>query len=164
MYSAYQTVNYLETQKVAEVLFKKIKTNKPGGAKVLALKGDLGSGKTTFTQGLAKAIGVKGKILSPTFIIMKKFQISNIKSKTNFKIQNSKIQNFYHLDCYRIQGAKDLLNLGLKEIFSNPKNIVAVEWAERIKDILPKDVIWIFFKFIDKDTRAITVKFNKKNK
>ena len=107
---------------------------------VIGLEGELGGGKTTFIQGLAKGLGVKEKILSPTFVIMKKFN------------------NFYHIDCYRTQESKELLNLGFKEIISNPENIVAVEWADKIKKIMPKNTIWIKFKFIDEKIRRIVIK------
>ncbi len=98
------------------------------GALILSLEGDLGGGKTTFLQGFAKGLGIKEKILSPTFVIMRKSKIKNQKSKFN---------NFYHIDCYRIQKPKEILDLGWKEIIKNPRNIVAVEWAEKISKILP---------------------------
>ncbi len=114
------------TQKAGEILAREIlKSSTADKAVVLALKGDLGGGKTTFLQGFAKGLGIKEKILSPTFVIVKKY----------------KIQNYYHIDCYRIQKPKEILELGFKEIVSDPRNIVAVEWAERINKILPKDTI-----------------------
>jgi len=109
-------------------------------ASVFALIGDLGSGKTTFAQGFAKGLGIKDKILSPTFVIMKKYD------------------HFYHIDCYRIENKKELLDLGFKEIISNPKNVVIIEWAEKIKSILPKDTVFIEFKFVNMNTREISWK------
>ena len=137
-----------ETQELGKVLAKEIlKQDLNKTVMVLALRGDLGGGKTTFLQGFAKGLGVKKKILSPTFVIMKRFKI-NIK---HFK-------NFYHIDYYRIKNEKDILELGLKEIISDPKNIVAIEWSERIKKILPKSTIIIKFDFIDKNKREIVFK------
>ena len=107
-------------------------------ATVLALQGDLGAGKTSFLQGFAKGLGIEEKILSPTFVIMKRFG------------------NFYHFDCYRINKPEEILELGFKEIVSNPKNIVAIEWPEKIKKYLPKEAIKIKFKFIDEQTRELT--------
>lgn len=107
-----------------------------GQALILGLEGDLGGGKTTFLQGFAKGLGIKEKILSPTFIILRKFKVKSLK----FKV-------FYHIDCYRISGPKDILLLGFKEIISNPKNIVAIEWADRIRKILPKDALILKFEF-----------------
>lgn len=129
-----------QTQKFAENLAKQILKNPPAiGAVVLALQGDLGSGKTTFLQGFAKGLGIKEKILSPTFVIMKRFG------------------NFYHIDCYRINKPEEILELDWKKIISNPKNIVAVEWPEKIKNLLPKNALLIKFKFIDKNKREIVV-------
>lgn len=127
-----------ETQKTAEILAEEI-LKMPAGKKavVLALIGNLGGGKTTFLQGFAKGLGIKEKINSPTFVIMKRFG------------------NFYHFDCYRIQKAKDILDLGFKEIISNPKNIVAIEWADKIKSLLPKDRIMIHFGLAGKNKRKI---------
>lgn len=135
-----------ETQKLGEKLAREIKSGKT--AVVLCLQGDLGGGKTTFLQGFAKGLGIEEKILSPTFVIMKKFQIPSL----NFK-------HLYHFDCYRINKPEDILELGWKEIILNPKNIVAIEWPERILKILPQSTIIIKFIFIDKDKREITVDF-----
>jgi len=62
---------------------------------------------------------------------------------------------FYHIDCYRIKKPKEILDLGFKEVISSPKNIVTIEWADRIKKIIPKEAIWINFKFISKNAREI---------
>jgi tRNA threonylcarbamoyladenosine biosynthesis protein TsaE len=134
-----------QTKKIGELLAKEILgETKAKKAKVLALKGELGGGKTTFLQGFARGIGIKEKILSPTFIIQKSFKIK----KSNFKF-------FYHIDCYRIQKQKEILDLDFKNTINNPQNIVAVEWADRIAKILPKNIIKINFKVIDKNKREI---------
>ncbi len=104
-------------------------------ALVFALTGDLGSGKTTFVQGFLKALGIRKKITSPTFVIFKRFKVKGLRFK-----------NIYHIDCYRIQKPNDLLILGLKEILNNPQNIVLIEWAEKVKRILPKNTIWLKFE------------------
>ncbi len=124
-----------ETKKLGE----KIAKNPPA---VLALKGNLGSGKTTFIQGFAKGLGVKEKVLSPTFLILKK-----IPFKKNY---------FIHIDCYRIKDPKEILALGFKEMIN--QNIIAIEWPEIIKNILPKNTVFLNFKFIDKNKREITIK------
>jgi len=135
------------TQEIAKDFAKKILKNpyNRSGAFVIALKGDLGGGKTTFLQGFAAGLGVKEKILSPTFNIYKKYKIKN----------ELNLVYFYHFDCYRIEKPKEVLNLGFKKIISNSQNIVAVEWAEKIKDILPSSTQWINFDFINKTARAI---------
>ena len=143
------TKSSIQTKKAGELLAKKILKeglNKKY-AQVLALKGELGGGKTTFLQGFARGLGIKSKILSPTFVIMKKF-----------KIYNSTFSSFYHIDCYRIKKAKELFALGFDKILSNPKNIIAIEWAERVQKILPKDIKLITFKFYNKKEREIIIK------
>ena len=144
------TTTPFQTKKLGEILAKKfLKTKLKKTALVIGLEGNLGGGKTTFLQGLAKGLGIKKRILSPTFIIMKRFQVSGFR-----------FQYFYHIDCYRIQKPKEILDLGFKEIISNSRNIIAIEWAERIRKILPKDVIILKFKFINKTTRKIIIKNN----
>lgn len=143
--------NYLanspaQTKKLAEDLAEKILKKKPGKrALVIGLVGELGGGKTTFLQGFAKGLGIKNKVLSPSFVIMRKFRIP----KTKLWL--------YHFDCYRLQKPKEILDLGFKEILSSPENIVALEWADRVKKIMPKDTLWIKFKFIDEKKRKIAI-------
>ncbi len=145
----YITRSPFQTKKLAKLLAKEIlKTKNKKRAFILGLEGDLGGGKTTFLQGLAKGLGIKKKILSPTFVIMKKFPISH-----------SQFLNFYHIDCYRIKKSKEILDLGFKKIISNPQNIVAIEWVDRIKKIMPKNTIWANFKFINKNERKITINY-----
>ncbi len=137
-----------QTKKAGEALAKEILNTAPGKkALVLALVGDLGGGKTTFLQGLARGLGIKQKITSPTFIIAKRFSVSAFG-----------FHNFYHIDCYRIQKLKELLDLGFKKIISDPHNIVAVEWADKIRNIFPKSTLWINFEFVDKNKREIILK------
>ena len=149
MKNIFLTKNSKQTKKLGELLAKEVVKSHPiKEAFVFGLKGDLGGGKTTFLQGFARGLGLKDKITSPTFVILKKF-----------KVGNQKLGYFVHIDCYRIRKVKEILSLGLKEIMSDPKNIVAIEWAEKIKKILPEHTIWIEFDFINKNTRKIVVKF-----
>lgn len=146
----YTTKSYQQTQKLGEKLAEEIiKNGSQETAVVLGLRGNLGGGKTTFLQGLAKGLGAKEKILSPTFVIYKKFQIQS---------SNIKFTDFYHFDCYRINKAEEILELDFKKIISDPRNIVAVEWPEKIKKILPKNAILLSFKFIGKNKREISFK------
>lgn len=132
------TNNYKETQKIGERLAKTIKP-----PIILALISDLGGGKTTFTQGLAKGLGIKNIITSPTFVLEK---IYNIPKKK---------YNLHHYDLYRID-PDDIL---IDEILENAKdNIVVIEWADKIKDQLPKkEVIKIKFKLIGDNKRQIKI-------
>ena len=122
-----------ETKKLAAGLADKI--NKPHkAALVLALSGDLGAGKTTFVQGLAENLGAKTRALSPTFVLMRRH-----------KVKSEHHPHLYHIDAYRLNSEKDAAVLKLKNIFRNNQNIVLIEWAERIKKIIPKGAIWIKF-------------------
>ncbi len=112
---------------------------------ILALEGELGSGKTTFIQGLAQALGIKEKVLSPTFVLMK-----------IFSLEKKPFRNFIHLDAYRIEKPKELLRLGFRELIRDPQNLVVIEWADRIKELIPKNAIWIHLVHKDKDQRLIT--------
>ena len=149
------TNNFQETQKLGEKMAKNFLISKKDrdNALVLALEGELGGGKTTFVQGFAKGLGIREKILSPTFVILKKFSLPT--KKNNLK---NKILTLYHLDCYRIHRPKEILDLGFKEMLNNPQNVILIEWAEKIKKILPKNAIVLKFKFIDKNQREILLK------
>ncbi len=145
-----------ETQELAGIILADlIKKSPKNKAIVLALHGDLGSGKTTFTQGLAKFLKIKNRITSPTFVIQKKFQIPRNKKQTNLK---SQIQNLYHIDAYRLSKPEEILELGWQEIIDNPKNIIVIEWPEKIKKFLPKETIYLKLKFINETQREITYK------
>jgi len=116
-------------------------------AVLLCLEGELGGGKTTFVQGFASGMGIKEKILSPTFVIARRFPIK----------KNKHFGNFFHLDCYRIKKGKEIADLGFKEIIDNPHNIVAVEWPDRIKKMLPRKRMVIKFIFLDRNKRKIQI-------
>lgn len=114
---------------------------------IVCLYGDLGSGKTTFVQGLAEGLGIKQRIISPTFIIVRNYKIKNYESG---------IMNFYHVDLYRIEREKELEGLGLGEVLNDNLNIVVIEWAERMLSLLPKKRIDIKFFYEKNNIRRIT--------
>lgn len=124
-----------QTQTIAEKIAAKLDS----GA-VLALTGNLGSGKTHFTKGLAKYFQIKKNITSPTFVLMKVY-----------KTKNKKIKQLVHVDCYRLDNPEELLAIGLDEYLNDPACLVVIEWAEKIKKILPKNTIWIKFNLGKKE-------------
>lgn len=136
------TQNYItnsaeETQKLGEILGKAIRV-----PQIIAFESDLGGGKTTFIQGLAKGLGIKGKVVSPTFVLEKIYPVP----KKKFAL--------YHYDIYRL-GTNPLL---IGEILENAKtNIVTIEWAEKIKKYLPKTTIWIKIAGIKNNQRKIQI-------
>ncbi len=141
------TNSVLETKKIGSNLAHQILKNKLSKqAIVIGLEGGLGGGKTSFVQGFAKGLGIKEKILSPTFVIMKRFEI-----------QSLRFTNLYHFDCYRIEKPLELLELGFKKIIQNTNNIVIIEWADRIKKILPQRIIRITFDFLAETKRKIII-------
>ncbi|MDI6882931.1 MAG: tRNA (adenosine(37)-N6)-threonylcarbamoyltransferase complex ATPase subunit type 1 TsaE [Patescibacteria group bacterium] len=161
----YLSTSPSQTKKLGRSFAKGILKNLPREkALILALSGDLGGGKTTFLQGFAKGLEIKSKITSPTFVIIKRFQVSPkhpglFGKRAGATAQAGyRFQYFYHIDCYRIKKPKEILTLGFKEIITDPKNIVAIEWAEKIKKILPKETLWLKFEFKSKNKRRITFK------
>ena len=148
------STSVLETKRIGKNLAKKILQEKKNRALVICLKGDLGGGKTTFVQGFAKGLGVGEKILSPTFVIMRKFRIFSSKKDESF------FKHLYHIDCYRLRSFKEIVGLGFSNIISDPRNIVIIEWADRIEKILPSCNIFIEFRFVNKKTRKIIIKQN----
>jgi len=142
------TNNSKETQKLGHDFAKILKKGD-----VVCLIGALGSGKTTFVQGLAKGFGIKNRIISPTFVIVRQYnlesQISNLKTKS------INLKSFYHIDLYRIEGKKNIENLGFGEIINNKNNIIIIEWAEKLGSQSPKKRINIEFSYEKNDARKI---------
>jgi len=163
----------VETQKFASDLLNNLKK----GQNVLALVGDLGSGKTTFTQGIARALGISQRVVSPTFVLMREYkikdQISKIKNITAFGgipseggtnqrskiLRNLDFNDLYHLDLYRLGNIDEIKELGIEEIWEDPSNLVIIEWAEKVRGILPKNAVWLQFRYINKKTREIATNF-----
>ena len=106
---------------------------------VICLNGELGSGKTIFTKGIANALGIQETITSPTFTIIKEY--------------NGELP-LYHMDVYRLDGEVD--GIGIEEYF-NKGGVVIIEWAETIKDILPKERLDIKFKIVDENKRVLVL-------
>jgi len=121
------------------------------GGEVLCLIGDLGAGKTIFTKGLAAGLKVKNIITSPTFVLMKNYQIS----------EHQQIKNLIHIDAYRLTDDQQLLEIGVKDFLNHPENIIIIEWADKVRDILPQKIIEINFKINKNNQRKIIIK-NKK--
>ena len=160
MVKSYLTKNPSGTKKLGEKLAKRILKEKlKKRALVIGLAGELGGGKTTFLQGFAKGLGIKEKILSPTFVILKRFKIKNATLRGVRQLASRRFKNFYHIDCYRLNTPKEILELGFKEVVASPQNIIAIEWAEKIKKILPKGTLFIKFGFMDKNKRKILVAY-----
>jgi tRNA threonylcarbamoyladenosine biosynthesis protein TsaE len=122
---------------------KKFSKNLIGG-EVFGLIGNLGAGKTIFTKGLAQGLKIKKNITSPTFVLMKVYPV---KSPT--------IKFLVHIDAYRIKSTKDLIAIGADEYFNRPDAITIIEWADKIKKILPKKTKFIKINLQKNNSRKI---------
>lgn len=140
-----KTVNLKEFQKEAE---KFIRTLAPAGngATVVGLYGELGAGKTTFVQAAAKALGIAECVTSPTFLILKSYKLS----AKSYKL-------LCHVDAYRLKNSGELRGLQFEKLLADPGNLIFVEWANRIADMLPTDHRKLFLEFVSGDVRSITV-------
>ena len=142
-----KTFSAEETQSWGRKFASKIPRAK-SHATVLALQGDLGAGKTTFTQGFLKGLGVQRRAVSPTFIILRRYPL-----------RAKPFKNLYHFDAYRLKKAEDLEALEFKLILGDPKNLVLVEWPDRIRKVLPKGTVWLRFSHRKKENeRTIAIK------
>ncbi|MGN0654028.1 MAG: tRNA (adenosine(37)-N6)-threonylcarbamoyltransferase complex ATPase subunit type 1 TsaE [Oscillospiraceae bacterium] len=112
------------------------------GGDIIAYKGGMGAGKTTFTRGLCKGLGLPDEVTSPTFALVNEYRGEEI--------------TLYHFDMYRISGEGDLETTGFYDYIS-PESVIAVEWSENIEDCLPKDIITIEIETTDENERKITV-------
>ncbi len=139
-----KSITIKDLDKIASNLILKAQKTKTKKATILAFYGDLGTGKTTITQAISKIMGVKEKIVSPTFVIMKKYQINN-----------GKFRNLIHIDAYRIEKSIELIRLGWEEIILKQENLIIIEWPEKTQEIIPTDAIKINLSHIDEHTRGI---------
>jgi len=130
------------TGKIATLLAEEVRKteNRTGRAMIIGLSGNLGAGKTTFVRSFARSLGIRKRITSPTFLTLRRYALNS----KNYK-------NFFHVDAYRIEKAKELSVLGFKEIIQNPANIVVIEWVNKIGRVLPKKIIRIEFRHGEKE-------------
>ena len=115
-----------ETKKFASGLSKKFQKGQ-----VIALNGDLGSGKTTFSQGIAEGLGIEQHVGSPTFKLVSEYVVEDLK--------------LYHVDCYRLNNFEEFLNLGGENLLLPDNGITLIEWANIIQELLPEDAIEVVF-------------------
>lgn len=115
-------------------------------ARIVCLYGELGTGKTTFVRGFARGLGISGRIVSPTFVIIRRHILPG---NHGF---------LYHLDLYRMQSLSDLTGLGLGEIFGDPDSFVAVEWAQNAGNMLPELRFDISFRNHGHDIHEIDIR------
>lgn len=138
------TKSAAETQRLASELAKKIR---PGD--IICLYGNLGSGKTTFTQGLAKTLGIKETVNSPSFVLEKQYAAPN---KTKI----------IHYDFYRLGDWREAKYIGFKDTLKDNKNLIIIEWPERVEKLLSLSRWNLFFKYLGGNKREIKIIFPRK--
>lgn len=131
---------------VAKELLEKVSLFSKDVATIVFLLGDLGAGKTTLTQEIAKEFGIKEKVNSPTFVVMKIYEIKNKKYK---------FKKLIHIDAYRLEEKDSLDFLRLTELLSDKENILLVEWPEKIKREIKKCDLVVSIKHKDQDSRIL---------
>lgn len=135
-----QAKNAHDTEKLGKSFTKHLKKGD-----IVLLRGELGAGKTTFVRGLATGLGIKSRVISPTFVLVR-----NHKGK----LAGSSV-SVYHVDLYRIESARGISNLGLEEVFQDPNGLTIIEWGDRSKEIKYN---WeVTFKAIEENTREIEI-------
>ncbi|MCI0619657.1 tRNA (adenosine(37)-N6)-threonylcarbamoyltransferase complex ATPase subunit type 1 TsaE [Candidatus Wolfebacteria bacterium] len=132
-----------ETNAAAALFVANLKPAKER-ATIVELRGELGSGKTTFVKAVAEALGVKDTVTSPTFVIEKVYKVSH-----------PHFTNLVHIDAYRLESGNELRALGFPTLTQDPHNLILIEWPERVADILPENTPTLSFTFVDEYTRDI---------
>lgn len=141
----------IRTLKSLEAFAKRFVKTLVGG-ETIALTGDLGAGKTAFTQALGRALGVRERITSPTFTIMHLHGVGGGKKA---------ISHLAHIDAYRLTDAKAFREIGALDYLGRPDTVAVVEWAEKVKRILPHDTLWIRIS-VAKDGKTRTLEFGER--
>lgn len=134
----YTSHSDIETKQIAKNLASTVKQG------VITLTGELGAGKTTFVQGFAKGLGIKDKIISPTFVLMRQHKIPN----------SNKM--LFHIDLYRLEDTSQIKNLGIDELINDSNNLILIEWAEKLKDF-PEDIVNVAIERKEGDKRVIII-------
>lgn len=147
-----------DTEKIAKDFMEKISMGVYDTALVVGLYGDLGSGKTTFTQAIARIFNIEEVVTSPTYVIEKIYPI--VTWTLSVQVgggRNSNFKNLIHVDAYRLDSAKELEVLDWEKTLSDSRNIIFIEWPEKVLEVLPKNHAKIYFKFLSENEREITI-------
>jgi tRNA threonylcarbamoyladenosine biosynthesis protein TsaE len=154
-----------QTEKIAQDFVKGLTLHAGAQAFVVGLHGDLGSGKTTFTQAVARALGITEDITSPTYVIEKiypvKYPSTTDTGAAGFNrvndIKHDTFEHLVHVDAYRLESGDELLVLDWQKTLSNPKNLILLEWPEKVESALPKDYTHVNFRFISENEREVEI-------
>lgn len=136
-------------KEVSEQILKEIKSIEKDKALIVALRGNLGAGKTTLVKQIAKNLGIKENLISPTFVIMKFYKTKDLKFK-----------KVIHIDAYRLESKDELNKIGFYELLEDKSNLIFIEWPENIDGAIGKDAFFINIDHIDETTRKIKFWYN----
>ena len=134
-----------DTEKVAGIILDKAKNTPVDGALVISLSGNLGAGKTTLTQSIAKHLGISDHVKSPTFLIMETYPISF-----------GRFHQLIHIDAYRIESPGEIKSLWFTDFIKDQGNLIILEWPEKIPSLVPENALRVNLSFIDKNIREIS--------
>lgn len=155
----YITTTAVQTKKLGGLLAEELR-----GGEIICLSGDLGAGKTTFTQGLLQGLGISGPYTSPTFAIIKEYKLATDNPQLTTRKRSPKLSAVYHIDAYRVS-ADDLVGLGWQDFAGQSDTVVIIEWAERARRIIPNPpaggALWLDFEWLDEKRRKITISQKK---
>ena len=135
-----------DLKKATLELIEGLYSENKSGASILALYGDLGAGKTTFTQTLGEMLGIKEDITSPTFVIMKRYQTAN-----------ESFRSLIHIDAYRLNSPEELSVLGFQDWLNEERALVVIEWADKVESLLPPTTTRLQFT-LENDLRKLELK------
>ncbi len=135
-----------ELERHAADFSQKLATTAHKEALVVGLSGELGAGKTTFTQAVARTFGIEARITSPTFVIMKIYDIPS----------HGRFSKFIHIDAYRLQNSNELIHLGFNELIREQGNLIFIEWPERVPEATPKTSIGVEFEVVGEASRMLS--------
>ncbi len=149
VYTIGMAIHKVEKKDLSRFVRQCIESLKPfkEHATVVALSGELGAGKTTFTQEAALVLGVETPVTSPTFVIEKIYPLTH-----------SLFSRLIHIDAYRLSSGEELAKLGWKDLLEDPKNLIFIEWPENVLSVIPKDTMTLVLTVIDEDLRTIEIK------
>lgn len=114
------------------------------GGDVIALEGDLGSGKTVFTQGIGRGWGATSSLISPTYVLIRRHERPQDRVK------------LYHIDLYRLNSLMEVIGLGVEELLGAPDAVCVIEWADRAPEVFPDDRLWVTLRWMEEYRRALT--------
>lgn len=145
-------LNQKDLGRYAANLLNELSRTESAAAQVLCLTGDLGAGKTTFVKALAAELGIEDTVTSPTFVIEQVYDLA----------RDQAFRRLIHIDAYRLESGEELKTLGWEEQRDDPGNLIVVEWAGQVREVMPEDAMWLQFEVVNETTRAVNIVESRK--